>query len=145
MRLLGLFLTLGLLAAGACTPAPQTALPMPPTATTAPLPTPKPTADQAALWREDLQALARAMPVGHPNLFWRVSEAEFQAAVADLDARIPELTDEAVIVELSRIVSFADGHSFIPLFQSAVAFHLYPLRLYWFSDGLYVEEACEPL
>jgi hypothetical protein len=109
-----------------------------------PSPTPKPTPDRVVNWREDLQRMSEEMQTYHPNLFWRVSEPEFQAAVAKLDAAIPELTDQQIIVEMSRIVSFADGHSFLPLFQEAVDFQLYPLRLYQFSDGLYVVSAEEP-
>jgi hypothetical protein len=116
---------------------------VPPTATVAPTATlaPTPTVDRVAAWRADLQALSKAMVKEHPDLFWRTDQAAFEALVADLDRRIPELSDAAIVVELSRIVSVADGHSFLPLFQPAVAFHLYPLRFYQFSDGLYIVEA----
>jgi hypothetical protein len=118
-----------------------------PTATLDPTATlaPTPTIDRVAAWRADLRALAVGMQQVHPNLFWRASQAEFQALVADLDARIPELSDGEVVAGLARIVAFApDGHSFLPLFQKAAALHLYPLRFYLFSDGLYVVAADAP-
>jgi hypothetical protein len=146
----------------ACTPgpgvvatvAPATATALPPAeppatatveATMTPEPTPRPTEDRVESWRADVERLASEMRDWHPNLFGRVSEAEFEAAVASLDAVIPELTDEQIIVEMSRLLSsIGDGHSFIPLFQENVDFRLYPLRLYQFSDGLYVVAADAP-
>lgn len=138
------------------TPAPPTltpaatATPRPPTATVLPTVTPDlgPTAvstpDRVAGWRSDLATMAKAMQTSHPDLFWRTGQAEFDAAVSRLDAAIPELTDEQVIVELSRLLSVADGHSFIPLFQEAIDFRLYPLRFYLFSDGLYLVRGSGP-
>jgi hypothetical protein len=95
-------------------------------------------------WREDLQHMAARMPQMHPHLFWRVSEADFNKAVADLDTNIPYLTDEQIKVELIRIVALIDGHTQIPLFQPAVNFHLYPIRFYAFNDGIYVVDARAP-
>ncbi|MEZ4668375.1 MAG: hypothetical protein R3E39_10710 [Anaerolineae bacterium] len=97
-----------------------------------------------AAWREDVQYMAEQMPRRHPNLFWRVSEADFNQAIADLDADIPYLTDEQIKVALVRIVALIDGHTQIPLFQPAVDFHLYPIRFYAFTDGIYVVDARDP-
>jgi hypothetical protein len=74
----------------------------------------------------------------HPNLFWRVSEADFRQQVDTLDADIPYLTDNQIIMGFARIAAHGGGHTRLWLLQHATGFHLYPLRLYWFSDGLYV-------
>jgi hypothetical protein len=97
-----------------------------------------------ANWRDDLQLLAERMPQSHPKLFWRVKEKDFKAAIAKLDADIPYLTDEQIQIELIRIVALIDGHTRIFPFQPAINIHLYPLRLYAFSDGIFVIQAQAP-
>lgn len=101
-------------------------------------------AEAQAAWREDLHYLAEQMKERHPNLFWRVSEADFQEMVATLDAEIPYLTDAKIIVELTRIVGIADAHSHLTLFQPEVGFEIYPFRVYFFSDGLFITAADDP-
>lgn len=99
--------------------------------------------DQAAqaAWREDLQYLLEKMPTVHPNLYWRTPEADFEKLVTELDGDIPYLTDEQIKVRLMQIVALVDGHTQIGIFQPALDFHLYGLRLYTFSDGIYVVDA----
>ncbi len=117
-----------------------------PTPASTPMPTEAPKQDEASIaaWREDLNVLMTRMEDVHPNLYWRVSEEEVETAVNTLNAQIPNLTDQEIIVEFARIVSLFDGHTHLPLFQPNVDFHLYPIRLYQFSDGLFVVDADEP-
>ncbi len=95
-------------------------------------------------WREDLHVMAERLPKAHPNLFWRMTEADFQKAIDALDADIPYLTEEQIKVGFVRIAAMIDGHSQIGIFQPAIQFHLYGLRLYYFDDGIYVVDA-QPL
>ncbi|MBI1277820.1 MAG: hypothetical protein GC179_06805 [Anaerolineaceae bacterium] len=92
-------------------------------------------------WREDLKFMYEKMQTAHPNLFWRTPEADFKKLVADLDADIPYLTDEQIKVRLMQIVALVDGHTQIGIFQPALNFHMYGLRLYAFADGIYVVDA----
>ncbi|HKS24760.1 MAG TPA: hypothetical protein VJZ76_18335 [Thermoanaerobaculia bacterium] len=105
------------------------------------------TANDATAWRADLHHLAVELPKAHKNAFHTMSRAEFDAAVAALDARIPSLDRSAIIVELSRLVAMVgDGHTGIAdLFTSeTIGFGYYPLALYLFDDGLYVYAAAPP-
>jgi tetratricopeptide (TPR) repeat protein len=94
-------------------------------------------------WREDLRQLATELPRVHKNLFHAMTPNEFNAAVRRLDERIPSLSRNQVIVEMARIVAMAgDGHTFIRLFPDPqVGFRLYPLKLYLYKDGLFVQAA----
>jgi hypothetical protein len=106
-------------------------------------------------WRQDLHYLADQIVKVHPGAFHNLSEQDFNSAVADLDRRIPALSDQKVEVELIRLVaSLGEGHSRVslpglpdamsdvaevtPLKDPRLAFHRLPLQLYRFSDGLYV-------
>jgi hypothetical protein len=82
----------------------------------------------------------------HPNPFHATPEATFQAAADDLAVRAPSLTQDQLLVEVMRFANLLgerDGHSGIFTLQSGGArtFHLFPLYLYEFSDGLFVVAA----
>jgi hypothetical protein len=97
-------------------------------------------------WRADLDFLAEELPKRHVNLFHSMSREQFQQATQELRERIPALARHQVIVELARIVALiGDGHSRLDLFDGPqVAFRRYPLRLYHYSDGLFVQASDNP-
>ena len=98
----------------------------------------------AEKWRADLRFLAEQLPKRHKDLFHEMSREQFAAAVKDLDRRIPTLTREQVIVEFARIVALIrDGHTRIREFPfgSKIGFHSYPIYLYQYKDGLFVQAA----
>jgi tetratricopeptide (TPR) repeat protein len=97
---------------------------------------------EATQWREDLQYFAEQAPQVHRNLFHSMTHEEFETAVKTLDQRIPTLSRNQTIVELTRIVAMiGDGHTYVELQQPPASFRHYPVRLYWFPDGVYVLSA----
>jgi len=101
------------------------------------------TARETAAWREDLRAIASELPRRHKNAFFRATRASFDSAVAQLDADIPSLRRDQVIVGLMRIVAMLnDAHTVLPVeIGDRVAFHGFPIRLHLFTDGLFVQAA----
>lgn len=97
----------------------------------------------AAQWREDLHVMMQRFPELHKNLYHVTSKATFDSAANALDARIPTLSRDEIIVALMRIVALAgDGHTNIyPTRDRAVAFHSLPVALYLFGDTLTVRAA----
>ncbi len=95
-------------------------------------------------WRYDLDfflAEARRM---HNSPEGPARTREFESAVADLKARVPDLDDPAVAVELQTIVAqrLADGHSHvIPVPTPRLQFGVLPVQFYLFADGLFVVNA----
>jgi hypothetical protein len=106
-------------------------------------PSPAPAPMTAEQWREDLRFMAAQMKARHPNLYHQVSKADFDAALADLDRRIPQLQRNQIIVGMMRIAALVgDGHTRIdPRKDKAFGFPSLPLKLYWFDDGVYVRAA----
>jgi hypothetical protein len=111
-----------------------------------------------AQWRQDLAYLAAQIPKVHPEAFHHVSQATFDAAVADLDTQIPTLSDHDAELALTRLVALlGEGHSRIslpglpdpmsdvpeltPVKEPRLAFHRAPVRFFAFSDGLYIVAA----
>ncbi|MEW6734041.1 MAG: tetratricopeptide repeat protein [Acidobacteriota bacterium] len=94
-------------------------------------------------WRQDLRYLAVEMPKYHKNLFHTLSREQFYEAVKKLDDRIPHLARHQIIVEMASIVAMVgDGHTNIsPTRDPKIGFHTYPIKLYFFKDGLYIRAA----
>lgn len=94
---------------------------------------------RAPQWHEDLDYLVEALRREHRNLFHAVSPENFDGAVRSLHRRIPLLAGHAITVELARLVALiGDGHTCLTLTE-VVGFRRYPLRLYQYADGLFVQ------
>lgn len=91
-------------------------------------------------WQKDLRDLEQQLVERHVDLFHTVSREKFETAVDDLHERIPELTTPEILVGIAQIVAMVgDGHtSFYPAEQKKWRFHIYPIKLWSFSDGIYV-------
>lgn len=91
-------------------------------------------------WREDLAFLVAEMKRRHPNLYHTVSRKLFDAAVADLDKRIPSMQRNEIIVGFMRLAAMiGDGHTRVdPREDDEFDFPSLPLKLYLFDDGLFI-------
>lgn len=97
---------------------------------------------EASRWREDLRYFAEQAPQVHKNLFHSMTREHFDIALKNLDERIPGLSRDQIIVEITRIAAMiGDGHTYVELQHSPANFRHYPLKLYWFPDGVYVVKA----
>jgi hypothetical protein len=68
-----------------------------------------------------------------------MSRQDFERDVQALDDKIGQLSESQIVMEMIKLVAkMDDGHSLLVPF---VPFHLLPLQLYQFSDGLYITEA----
>lgn len=95
----------------------------------------------AAQWQTDVKFLGEEMPKRHKNLFHRMKREDFESAVKQLHDRVPQMTEDEIIVGLMKITAMVkDGHTnVIPreFFRSGT----FPFKLYLFSDGLFVQKA----
>lgn len=132
-----------LLAAGLCALAIALLSPAAQAQVAAPPPPPAPAELTADQWRADLRFMVGEMRRRHPNLHHAVSREVFDTAVADLDARIPTLQRNEIIVGMMRIAALVgDGHTRVdPRKDARFGFASLPLKLYLFEDGLYVRAA----
>ncbi len=87
-------------------------------------------------WREDLKFLSEELPKRHKNAFHQISREQFEKMVADLDAKIPALTDDEIVWAMVRIVSkIGDGHTGLSVGWNYTKI---PLWFYWFGKELRV-------
>ncbi len=91
-----------------------------------------------SLWAEDLDYFARELPKCHKNLFFETSREDFSSMVGRLGSRIPGLSDYEIVVSLMRILAkIGDSHTLLGV-SSTGMFRRLPVRMEWYSDGLYV-------
>ena len=96
----------------------------------------------AEAWRDDLRYLAKELPGRHVKAFHSISRESFAGEVTRLDATIPQLNNDEVLVGLMRIVALVgDGHTHLDLPPGSLR---YPLELKWFDDELRVIAAQAP-
>jgi hypothetical protein len=98
---------------------------------------------------QDVRLIGDSLESIHPDLFENVTRKRFHDEVDRLVRSAPGLSRSELLVGLMRIVALPgprNGHTgLFPLDQSHRSpLHLYPLRLYDFSHGLYVVDATEP-
>jgi tetratricopeptide (TPR) repeat protein len=98
-------------------------------------------------WREDLHYMAAQMRLKHKALFHSMTEAEFNGAVDALDADIPRLNEDEIIVRLAQLVAMVqDGHSGLdlrPVPPSPDLKDHIPVRFERYADGVYVRAASQ--
>ena len=111
--------------------------------TPAAAPAQRPVQLTAEQWREDLAFMVAEMRRRHPDLYQSTSRQAFDAAVADLHARIPSMQRNEVIVGFMRIAAMVgDGHTRVdPRKDAKFLFPSMPLKLYLFDDGLFIRAA----
>jgi hypothetical protein len=90
-------------------------------------------------WKEDLHFLADTIENKHKDPFATRSRQDFERDIHALDEKIQHLSESQIVMEMIKIVAkMRDGHSLMVPF---VPFHLLPLEMYQFSDGLYITNA----
>ncbi len=97
----------------------------------------------AAEWHADVNFLAEEIPKRHKNLFHRMKREEFEFAVKQLHDRIPQMSNDEIVVGVMKIVAMVgDGHTYVSRRGSSFQTnYYYPLNFYRYTDGLFVRRA----
>jgi hypothetical protein len=65
-------------------------------------------------WDEDIDFFARELPLRHANAFHHLTREQFDAAIADLRRRLPQMNGDEIYVALDRIAnSIGDAHTYV--------------------------------
>jgi hypothetical protein len=97
-----------------------------------------PPADRVGRWAQDIEVLATRF-INLDLSFTSGERAMFLEALADIRAHLPLLDDAQVAMRLASAVALADNpHTRLLLLRNATELRRLPIRLWWFSDGLYV-------
>jgi hypothetical protein len=93
-------------------------------------------------WQTDLRFLQKTVHDDFSFLFKKVTSKDFDASVDAFYNEIPTLKDHQILFGFSKIVAlFQYGHTDINLRNAPVKYHKMPLKIYQFSDGVYITSA----
>lgn len=88
-------------------------------------------------WYEDLDFMIARLESIHPNLYANIDKERLYEERDKLKEKIPELSDDEIIVELLKIVTkVKDGHT--RLHGKRLTKTWYPIRIERFSDGYFI-------
>lgn len=93
----------------------------------------------------DLRQVVETLPRVHPGVYTVQPQAQFEAAAARLESDSPRLSTLEFYTRLAALVaSVGDSHTTLNVTSNAGAnlgFGTIPLRLRWFTDGVFVTAA----
>lgn len=93
---------------------------------------------RADLWGKDISYLKTELSSRHKNLFFKTDQSTFNLKLDSIINEVDNLSDIEVSIALLEVLALmGDDHTsiYIPKLNND---GLFPLKFYWFSDGLYV-------
>lgn len=87
------------------------------------------------IWEQDLIYIKENLPEIHDNLYAKVTQQEFQDKIDELTAKLGQLSDEEIIVELSRILALVGDEYTLLSYWGDYSF---PLRFWMFDGEVYI-------
>ncbi len=95
-----------------------------------------------AAWRADLEQLVATLERVHPDFYARTTRARVEASTAVLHREIPYLEPAEIVTRMMAIGALAeDGHTLVEPTGPWGFDRWLPLRIYRFTDGLFVTAA----
>ncbi|MBK8785671.1 MAG: hypothetical protein IPN43_04025 [Chitinophagaceae bacterium] len=103
----------------------------------------------SAEWQSDLRQLQQIVHTKYSNLFYNITDANWDKAVDVFYNEIPGLKNDGVLAGFIKLVAlFHIGHTQINSFglhhgASSLQLNRLPYQLYWFNDGVYILSAAK--
>jgi hypothetical protein len=95
--------------------------------------------DKSQAWKSDIEYLKAELPKRHKNLFFKIDKTTFEGKLDELSNTLSNKIDSEIVISLQQIIAeMGDDHTSIEYQQILQSAGIFPLSLYWFSDGLYV-------
>jgi len=102
-----------------------------------------PPKDRVEAWQQDLDTALRF--TRYDRSFSAAAREEYGRRIEGLKSRINSLDDYHLMAEIAKAVALAqNGHTLLITGRAAMARSMLPLRVAWFSDGLFVTRAAAP-
>lgn len=95
-------------------------------------------------WASDLDYLSEEIFKRHPDPDYAFSADRWDASAKDLKKRMRGMSDTEVVIELARLIArLEDGHTNLDQHEKYGFDQWFPIRFYWFDDGLFITTAHE--
>ena len=96
--------------------------------------------DKKIDWNSDIAFIKVELPKNHYNLYLVKSEQDFFTGLDDISKIQNQLSDFEVAVKLQQLIAtFGDSHTTLSLERFLDFNKILPIRLMWFSDGLWIQ------
>lgn len=97
-------------------------------------------------WIEDIDFMINRLEIMHPDIYASVNKEKFNGFADELRNRSRLSSDVDMMLGITELIAMVrDGHTYLDLKYSGKRisdlFHMYPIRLFLFSDGLFVLSA----
>ncbi len=95
-------------------------------------------------WKSDIKYLKDTLPQKHKNLYFKITPTEFNNYLDSLINEMDTLQHDNFIISLQELFAkIGDSHT--TFFWKGILFNqkLIPMKLEWFSDGIYIIEINE--
>ncbi len=90
-------------------------------------------------WKNDIEYLKTELPKRHKDLFFRIDKTTFEGKLDELSNSLSKKTKSEIVISLQKIIAeMGDDHTSIDYQRILQSAGIFPLTLYWFSDGFYV-------
>ncbi len=90
-------------------------------------------------WNEDIDYLAKMIRSKHADFDHSISAEAFDSAIVLLKSKTGILSSMEIRLELEKIgAMIGDGHTWVSDRFANDTYHLYPIYLRWFDDGIYL-------
>lgn len=98
-------------------------------------------------WLEDIDHLVERLHVMHPDVYAYTTQAEFDGAVANLKRRVPESTENEIVMGIHELLGLMhDAHTSVVPWKMGRCnitdgWSAFPVTFYRFTDGLFIMAA----
>ena len=100
-------------------------------------------ANQVEAWKQDLDVV-RSRFLKYDRSFDPAARVAFARAIDELEASLPGKNDQEIIVALSQAVALSgNAHTRLYLLRNRTELRRLPVRVHWFTDGLFVVRASD--
>jgi hypothetical protein len=97
--------------------------------------------DRLEAWQQDLETLATRF-ITADRSFSAAEKGAFLEAVDGIRSQLPRLNDAQIIARMAAAIALSgNAHTRLYLLRNRTELPRLPIRLWWFSDGLYVVTA----
>ena len=100
-------------------------------------------------WAEDIDYLVKEMPKVHIEPYNHTSKENFELFAEVLKSKLKNMSDNEALSQVAKLTAMiGDGHTALNIFNfhnssnnAAYKFHIFPVMMYQFSDGMFVTGA----
>ncbi len=95
--------------------------------------------DTITNWNSDIEFLKTELPKRHKDFYHLKNENDYFSGLEEISLQKDKLSDLEIAIKLQQLIAgFGDSHTKLKFWKFIDNSKALPLKLYWFSDGIYI-------